>query len=81
MTRHALLPTIIRIVLFITFTIGFALTVFAPALGWRATGLVVMVAAGALLAHPIACRLILLFVEGTVEPRRVVGRAGTDGAD
>ncbi len=81
MTRHALLSTITRIVLFITFTVGFALTAFAPALGWRATGLVVMVAAGSLLAHPIACRLILPSVEGAVEPRRVVGRAGADGTD
>ena len=61
MTRHALLSTITRIVSFITFTVGFALTAFAPALGWRAAGLVVM--------------------EGTVEPRRVVGRAGADGTD
>lgn len=81
MIRHALLSTITRIVLFITFTIGFALTAFAPALGWRATGLVVMVAVGSLLAHPIACRLILPSVGEAAEPRRVVGRAGVGGAD
>ena len=79
MTRHALLSTITRIVLFITFTVGFALTAFAPALGWRATGLVVMAAAGSLLAHPIACRLICILSTRCVpscrgEVDRVTGR-------